>query len=123
MFKKMVFVVFTGISVHSLASQSMDMDMDILLQAATQQNNAEAQWMLGEFYFSGTGVKQDFAQAKHWFEQAAQQNNPQANYSLGSMYSTGQGVSKNITKAMQLYQASCNTGHQPACTAYGKLAQ
>lgn len=121
MFKKMVFVVFTGISVHSLASQSMD--MDILLQAATQQNNAEAQWMLGEFYFSGTGVKQDFAQAKQWYEKSAQQNNPQANYALGSMYANGQAVTKSTIKAMEFFQASCKAGYSIACSAYQQLGQ
>lgn len=121
MFKKMVFVFFTCVAADSFASQSLD--MDILLEAATQQNNAEAQWMLGEFYFSGTGVQQNFAQAKQWYEKSAQQNNPEANYSLGSMYASGQGVTKNTQKAMEFYQVSCNTGHKLACTAYSKLAQ
>jgi len=118
-YKKMVFVFFTCISAHSFAAQNTD--MDILLEAATQQNNAEAQWMLGEFYFSGAGVEQDFLQAKHWYEKSAQQNNSEANYSLGLMYASGQGVAKNINKAMELYQVSCENSHRLACTAYRQL--
>src|SRR5690554_1466267 len=105
MFKKMIFVFLITLSNYCIAAKSAE--VSILLEAATQQNNAEAQWMLGEFYFAGTGVEQDLSQAKQWYEQAAEQQNPNALYSLGQMYSSGQGVNKDLHKAKELFQASC----------------
>lgn len=55
-----------------------------------QQRSAQAEFLLGLMHYQGKGMPQDFAQARHWFEQAAAQGDAGARYNLGVM-ALGQG--------------------------------
>ena len=63
-----------------------------MLQAA-EQGNATAQYNLGVMYTNGQeGVRQDYAQAVHWYRKAAEQGDVDAQVNLGWLYDNGQGV-------------------------------
>lgn len=51
------------------------------------QGFAKAQYNLGLMYFKGEGVKQDFSQAKLWYEKAAAQGDAEAKKALEIMKS------------------------------------
>ena len=73
-------------------------------QKAAEQNNADAQYILGVMYDSGYGVEKNYTKAIEWYQKAAEQNLPEAQYHLGVMYYHGHGVEKNYTKAIEWFQ-------------------
>jgi len=48
------------------------------LRAAAEQGNADAQFNLGNSYFTGQGVTRDYAKAAEWFGKAAEQGHTEA---------------------------------------------
>ncbi|MBT6509262.1 MAG: sel1 repeat family protein, partial [Rhodospirillaceae bacterium] len=54
---------------------------------------------LGDIYYYGDGVEQDFTQAVKWFRLAADQDYPDAQHNLGEMYFNGEGVSRDYEQA------------------------
>ncbi|MBW2740392.1 MAG: sel1 repeat family protein [Deltaproteobacteria bacterium] len=50
------------------------------------QEDGKAEYELGEKYFEGKGVPQDYAEAAEWYQKAAEIGNPNAQYKLGRMY-------------------------------------
>ncbi|HEY6370244.1 MAG TPA: tetratricopeptide repeat protein, partial [Candidatus Sulfotelmatobacter sp.] len=63
------------------------------------QGEAEAQTILGMFYYLGGGVPKDFAQAVSWWRKAADQGLAEAQFHLGLMYRDGEGVPADRTEA------------------------
>ncbi len=68
-----------------------------------EQGNAEAQNLVGEMYFLGKGVKQDYQEAAKWYRKAAEQGSANAQYNLGFMYKNGQGVKQDYQEAAKWY--------------------
>ncbi len=80
---------------------------------------------LGEQYYFGDGVEQNYGRAAEAFQIAADQGIPNAQYNLGVCYENGHGVSQSYTKAAKYYKlaadqglakAQCNLG---ICYEYG----
>lgn len=120
MLKKMVLVMSLAMA-SFIANASEQSDIDILFSAAKEQNNADAQWMLAEFYFSGIGLEQSFQKAIYWYEQAAEQGNAGALEMLGNIYAKGLGTQPNANTATSYYKKSCELGNKNACSSYEKL--
>jgi TPR repeat protein len=68
-------------------------------QAAADQGNPSAQFLLGEAYEKGKGFKRDYVQAAKWYEQAAFNGDNHAIHHLSHLYAHGLGVRKNLIKA------------------------
>ena len=64
------------------------------LRTSAEGGNASAQNQLGLLYYEGTGVPQDYRQAKQWFEEAAKQGHTGAQTNLGTLYLNGEGLRK-----------------------------
>lgn len=62
---------------------------------AAEQGNVVAENKLGEAYFLGHGVSQNFVMASFWFKKAAVEGYPSAEDNLGRTYFYGQGIAKN----------------------------
>ena len=56
-------------------------------QKAAAQGNASAQNRIGDLYYNGNGVKQDYEEALKWYRKAAAQGNVSAN--IGLLYALG----------------------------------
>ena len=67
--------------------------------AATFNNNAKAQFRLGELYFNGRGVEHDYGKAIAYYTKAAGQGHAAAQYLLGAIYQEGWGVPKDLITA------------------------
>lgn len=67
--------------------------------AAIFNDHTASQFRLGELYFNGRGVEQDYGKAIHFYTQAAKKGHAAAQYLLGAMYMEGWGVPQNYIQA------------------------
>ncbi len=77
-----------------------------LWQALADQDHGPSQYNLGQMYYAGKGVPQNFAEAVKWFSRAAQKGVPGAQLSLGVAYALGRGVQPNLTEAYKWLKLS-----------------
>ena len=52
------------------------------MKLSAEQNNADAQCLLGDMYLEGMGVTEDYAEAIKWWKLAAEQGHERAKYNL-----------------------------------------
>ena len=69
---KKLFLLLALLFTHIAAIAQID--SEILRKA--EQGDAEAQNSIGDCYYFGNGVQQDYKQAVYWFRKAAEQGNP-----------------------------------------------
>src|SRR5437762_804945 len=79
-----------------------------LIRPLGEQGNAKAQLHLGDLYFDGQGVQQDFAEAVKWYGKSAAQGDAAAQSNLGAMYEKGQGVPQNYAEAIKWYRTAAD---------------
>ena len=87
---------------------------DTLLKYANQ-NNADAQCLVGICYGEGYVVQKNYNEALKWFYKANEQNNARAQNAIGVCYYNGYGVKQDYTEAVKWYQKAanrCNTTAQ-----------
>jgi uncharacterized protein len=53
------------------------------MRKAAEQGLSSAQIAVGDLYFKGDGVKQDYSKAVEWYRKAAEQNDSEALFKLG----------------------------------------
>lgn len=92
-----------------------------LLRKAADMGDAFAQFMIGSFYATGSGVPRDFTIAAHWLQLAAQQGDAEAQHGLGFLYATGQGVARDSAEAARWYSKAAEQGHADAQNDLGVL--
>jgi len=76
---------------------------------------------LGKLYQEGIGVKQEFSQARKYFQAACEGELMDACSNLGVMLVRGEGGSKNMGRAKELLELACEGKVQPACYHLKKL--
>ena len=74
------------------------------LKLAANSGMTWAQNNLGNCYYYGEGVEQDYQKAVEWYRKAAEQGNAEAQNNLGECYYTGKGVEKDYLKAVTWFQ-------------------
>ena len=82
---------------------------DVLLKSA-RDGNAQAQSDLGNMYFEGRGVPQNYAEGVKWYRLAAEQGNANAQDNLGVCYATGRGVFQNFSEAVKWFTMAAEQG-------------
>ena len=83
--------------------------------------NEKAQYFLGEIYYKGKGIPQDYKKALKWNTLSAKQGNKVAQYNLGIMYSFGLGVVPDYKTALKWYNLSSEQGNALAQYNLGRL--
>lgn len=73
----------------------------VLLIAAAEQKNAEAQYWVGRMYWDGKGTQSNWNEAVSWWKKAATQNQAQAMEALGEAYWFGIGTTKDKNEAIK----------------------
>ena len=81
---------------------------------AAEQNDAAAQYSLGDCYGSGQGVARDEPEAVNWYRKAAEQNYASAQNNLGFCYAIGQGVAKDEVQAVKWYRKAAEQNEASA---------
>lgn len=86
-------------------------DPDILYKKATTLNDADAQFALGCKYFwaDDPNYKQDYVEARKWYEEAAKQGNVPALNNLGIIYAQGKGVKPDYKKAIKYFEQAAQS--------------
>jgi tetratricopeptide (TPR) repeat protein len=72
----------------------------------------QAQYNLGNMYYKGKGVQQDYKQAAAWYEKAAEQGDADAQRELGYMYHHGEGVQHDFKQALVWHRKAAEQGMQ-----------
>jgi uncharacterized protein len=81
------------------------------LRERAERGDAVAQRFLGLRYYTGRGVKQDYAEAMRWFRRAADQGDADAQFNLSFEHYVGQKVAKdNVAALMWVILASRGAG-------------
>ena len=91
------------------------------LQRRAEQGDAEAQYTLGEMYYDGSVVSQNYAEAAKWTRKAAEQGHAEAQYFLGDMYYLGEGVAQSDTKSAEWTRKAAEQGHAEAQLSLGEM--
>jgi hypothetical protein len=72
----------------------------IYFEAAASRNHREAARYLGNYYYHGHGIDQNYTTAALWFRHAALKGDATAQHHLGCCYMHAQGVEKNDEQAI-----------------------
>ncbi len=64
----------------------------------------KAQFNLGEMYYYGRGIQQDYAEAAKWFQYAANRGHAKAQFNLGMMYYYGRDIQQDYAEAAKWFQ-------------------
>jgi len=78
---------------------------------AAEQGDAYAQCSLGECYYYGDGVPQDFIEAEKWYRMSAEQRYVGAHYRLGDFYFFGNGVAQDLGESLEWYRKAARQGY------------
>jgi TPR repeat protein len=97
--KRIVTKAVSGASAGCHPQVFSQQELSALKWQATN-GDAEAQCVLGDSYYEGKGVPQDYTQAAFWWHKAAEQGLANAQYNLGAWYEEGenQGVPQDDTQ-------------------------
>ncbi|MCQ2207068.1 MAG: sel1 repeat family protein [Paludibacteraceae bacterium] len=91
--------------------QKNDLNKAFLLwEKSADLGNAAAHRNLGNCYYNGYGVPQNYVIAIEHYTQAAEQGDPIAQYNLAESYSNGLGVTQNFEKAIEWYEKAAQLG-------------
>jgi TPR repeat protein len=74
------------------------------LEMAAQHGNAKACVKLGNYYYFGEIVTQDYQKAYAYYQRAAELGESDGYFNLASCYRKGEGAEQNILKAIELYE-------------------
>lgn len=95
--------------------------------AACQQTanggDAEAQFELGEYYYTGEHAPRDFQAALRWYEKASLQGHAQAQWRLGTMFYRGEGVKANNIQAYIVLKMAAVNGAEDAMDTADLVAE
>ena len=76
---------------------------------------------LGNRYYYGDGVNQDYEKAFEWYEKAAKAGSSDAMTDLGYMYQTGVGINQDYKKAIEWYEKAAEAGEKVALYDLGYM--
>ena len=79
--------------------------------SAADSGNADEQFMKGQMYYFGQGVRNDYEMAAELFKKAAEHGHAGAEYCLGQMYYFGQGVRQDNDEALKWYRLAAAGGN------------
>ncbi len=81
----------------------------VWLIRAAEEGVTEAQFILGNGYYTGIGITQDHKAAAIWFAKAAEQGHVQAQFLLANCYGLGNGVPVDYQAAIHWYTQAIDT--------------
>jgi hypothetical protein len=70
-----------------------------LWRQLAEQGHGASQYNLGQMYYVGKGVTQNYRAAARWYQRAAEQGIPAAQLDVGVAYALGRGVPQDLAKA------------------------
>ncbi|MDF3931245.1 tetratricopeptide repeat protein [Pseudomonas citronellolis] len=92
-------------------------------QQIANGGDAEAQFELGEYYYTGERAPRDFQAALRWYEKASLQGHAQAQWRLGTMFFRGEGVKANNIQAYIVLKMAAVNGAEDAMDSADLVAE
>jgi TPR repeat protein len=92
-----------------------------LLEKSVNQGFGPASPALGELYYKGKGVPQDYSKAMQLLLPAASNGDPLSQLLVGLMYKSGSGTKQNLTESAKWIARSAEWGLVPAQLEYGAM--
>ncbi|WP_341707046.1 tetratricopeptide repeat protein [Halopseudomonas sp.] len=92
-------------------------------QQAAERGDMQAQFELGQLYYKGERVEQDYVSSLQWLEKASIQGEPKAQYLLGLMHFNGEGIPRNLPQAYIILKMAAVNGNDDAIDAADMVAQ
>lgn len=101
--------------VNNISKQThINPDLIIELTKSAKKGNARAQFSLGNIYYNGIDIEQDYMLAFYWYMQVAKAGYASAQLNIAKMYEQGLGTTKDIKKAQHWYQQTAKSGNDYA---------
>ena len=88
---------------------------------AAEQNHLRALVKLGNIYYRGEGVPQDYSKAAEYYSRAALKGDADSQYYLGFLYYSGDGVNQDKRRAVELWSKAALQGHAESQYIMGQL--
>ena len=93
------------------------------LDRMAKQGHLDAQYTLGNMYYSGQGVEQNYDEAVGWYRKAAEQGHVEAQWELSKLYERGsRGVKRNYVEAAKWCEKASEQGHKQATEVFYVLS-
>lgn len=89
-----------------------------LYRRSAEQGNVQSLLVLGDSYYYGNGVAQDWVRAAAVYYEAYHQRSAEAIYNLGFMHEFGAGVPKDLSLAQRFYDMAKHTMPTAALPVY-----
>ncbi len=89
-------------------------DEDKKQEEEQKEENSNELLKLGQKYYTGIGVKQDYKKAFEHFKKCAENGNAQAQCNLAKMYEKGYGVKEDFEESIKWYKKSAEKGNKYA---------
>ena len=86
---------------------------------AANQGNADAQYEIGNRYYRGEGVVQDYKEAMKWWRKAVDQGSVDAQVCIARGYYLGQGVVQDHKEAITWFRKAADEGNSLAEGFFG----
>ena len=93
------------------------------LKKACSKGEMQSCFQLGMMFESGDQVREDFAEAKNYFEKACPKGHTKACIGLGDLYERELGVEKDLVRARTFYAKACKAGDGEGCYSIGRLEE
>ncbi|WP_409308050.1 tetratricopeptide repeat protein [Pectobacterium sp. B1J-3] len=118
-FISLFFATVLSLSLSTAYAAANDVENKSLaeIQQLANEGNADAQLALGDRYYQGYEVEENYEQAKAWYMKAAEQGNADAQYELGAMYFDEQ----ESAKAIPWFKKSAAQGNADAQFRLGTM--
>lgn len=89
-----------------------------MYRRSAEQGNVMSLLQLGDCYYYGAGVEQDWVRASAIFYEAYKLGSPEAMFNLGFMHEYGAGVPKDMSLALRFYNMAKHTNADAALPVY-----
>lgn len=77
-------------------------------------NNSSAQFNIGQAYYYGQGLEQDYKKAFVWLTKSANQDYSLAQIQLAEMYFSGKGINRDVAKSIEIIKPLAELGDPKA---------
>ena len=102
--------------------QTEQKDTVAILTERAQKGDDKAQNTLGNWYYTGKFVKQDYETALKYWALSAKQNNAEAIGNMAMCYQLGRGTKTDSTMAVKLYEKAITSGNKAVLQQHVDLA-
>ncbi len=96
---------------HDAATNLENVEAFQSIEPSAKSGNPAAQRLLASMYEHGEGVKQNLAQAIHWYTQAAEREDDIAQFYLGYLNYQGVGLPINLETAFKWFEKAAKQGN------------